>query len=252
KRVNDKLDLILITHSHGDHFHIPSLMYYDLVGRPKIVIPVEKTNGILTGWQMRELLENLNLPHTEMKWWEKRVDKDIEITAVPFWGEQPSKTKNFLPEDVRMYGNCYYFNIGGKSILITADAGEDSAGSMVDCVREIRQRHGPIDYLLSIPGEFPEMINEGLPHYLFCLPFDELQRVFEINMFDRDSITLGLEGITEACWAGEVKCFLPYANGARDRKKIEVSNLNELKELLAVRGAHTQIVGWDIGDRFEL
>lgn len=200
------VDAILITHSHGDHFHLGSLLAFPRDTR--ILVPFVPRESILSTDLERRLREVGFTRVSSMRWWETTRVGDLEIAAMPFHGEQPCAVELVDPE-LRNLGNTWAIRTPALSAAFLADTGRDGAGSMHDVAIEARRRWGPIDFVFS-----------GIRGFSLAplfLPFTTLDAMF-VNvpvdllhvrarlMHDADDL-LAVAELFGARWA------VPYADG---------------------------------------
>jgi hypothetical protein len=174
---------------------------------------------------------------------------DIRVDALPFYGEQPTRTADLLPRELRNWGSCYRVETPEFSVLVLADSGIDSTGSMIPVIERIAARRGPVDCVASCALPFAEAVNPGLPEFALVLPFEFLAAAFAKPT--RPSVTGGPHGAADACVAARARWFLPYAHGfdglASSSKDAIVE---DVASALAARRAATSVVRWNPGDVF--
>lgn len=200
------VDAVLITHSHGDHFHLGSLLAFPR-DTPIFVPYVERESILSTDLEAR--LGEVGFTHVKaMKWWETAKVGDLALQAMPFHGEQPCVI-DLVDPALRNVGNTWGVRAPGFSAAFLADTGRDPAGSMFDVALEARRRFGPVDVVFSGMRGFT------LPPLL--LPFTTLDAMF-VNvplellgvrqrlMHDAADV-LAVSEIFGARWA------VPYADG---------------------------------------
>jgi hypothetical protein len=166
---------------------------------------------------------------------------------------------------VRNWGSCYRFATPQLTAIALIDSGADPWGDMVEVVRSTADEHGPVDFLLSSLARFSSPFFLGLPHYYLTLPFDRLRALFD-QMLDGclPSVTLGPDGVVDACRAGRPRHFLPYGNGfdgvGRPIRDVGMHTGEPAEQTLvrqlADRFAHERIpttpIAWNPGDRIGL
>ena len=176
---------------------------------------------------------------------------DLEVHALPFYGEQPLLKEVPRHPDLRSHGNTYVIRHESYTSWILIDSGNDWAGRMAEVALEVRARFGVIDFLISNLRDFnistPMYITGG--HYWLSLTPDQLRRFASMA---NDLITLGPKGVAEICHIVGARTFLPYAHwwgeigenpGQEERFLME-----QLGVCLSEFGAPTRIVPWRIGD----
>jgi hypothetical protein len=252
-----KVDAVLITHVHDDHWHVPSILGCTRPDTPVLVPVVPRTN-LLNKEDFAATLAAVGQTAHALPWGSTFRVGDIEIDVLPFHGEQPSVLTRPLQDGLRMWGNCYRIQCPTFSVIALADSGLDPDGSGVEVVRRSCEQRGPVDMLLSCCNTFPEVLNGGLPEFCLVLPFERLQQEMrERRERPARSVTLGPAGVAEACAAAQARYFLPYAHGFRglgdpayckgiDRE--EAALLAAMSKLLTGTGATTQVIPWAPGD----
>ncbi len=249
-------DVICITHGHHDHWHLPSVIASSKTEHTEVIVPITSTN-LLSTINPKKMIQELTRLHVlETPWWHKHVVGDIEITTLPFYGEQPTVEIPIVDKRVRNWGNTYRFSVNGRSIVLLSDSGIDPEGSMLDVLQKSVIEDGPIDFLIGCCSEFPEIINPGIPEMLFALKFDDIRQEYlkRDSIQKINSVTLGIDGVVKACQISQAKYFLPYAHGFSGLFKVETQNINEkyilqiLSNKLKESGVKTKIIDWIPGD----
>lgn len=250
------VDGICITHTHPDHWHLPSILQHAERGRTRVFVPSVEVNALTKENPARMLRALTDLDGVETAWWDRRSVGDIEMIALPFYGEQPTRDHAIVPAQIRNWGNCYRFHLYGRSILVLADSGVDPEGSVLGAVSDSCSRDGPVDFVLSCYSEFPEMINPGLPEFIFTVPFDALRSEYRRRAagIHPKSITLGMQGLVDVCRAAQARYFLPYAQGFSGLGRNPLINGSEqqemqrLRALLRAENVSTQVLDWCPGE----
>ncbi|WNG20200.1 MBL fold metallo-hydrolase [Cystobacter fuscus] len=170
------VDAVVITHSHGDHFHLGSLL--QLPRDTRIFVPtVARESLFSTDCALR--LRQLGYTRVEpLRWGEERLVGDITVRALPFHGEQPTDGEGLYP-GLFNEGNTWLLRAPGFSAAFFADAGHDVRGDMEGVCRALREE-APVDVLFcGVRGFRLEPLFFGyttLDAYLVDVPVDALTR----------------------------------------------------------------------------
>ncbi len=126
-----KIDLVLLSHAHMDHFDLRTLSH------------VAKGAPVVTAHRTADLLRR---PATELSWGERTSVGDLEIEAfeVRHWGAR------MRTDDFRGY-NGYILRRGGRSILFAGDT------AYTPLFRKLRGK-GPFDLALFPIGAYDPWI----------------------------------------------------------------------------------------------
>ncbi len=134
------VDAVVITHSHGDHFHLGSLLQLSR-DTHIFVPPVERETLFSTDCVRR--LQQLGFTRVEaLPWYESRKVGDLEVHALPFYGEQPTSGEGVYPGLFNI-GSTWAIRGPGVSCAFFADAGADVRGSM----RTVCKKISPVELL---------------------------------------------------------------------------------------------------------
>jgi L-ascorbate metabolism protein UlaG (beta-lactamase superfamily) len=139
-------DAVLITHSHPDHFDPASLLRM----RPetRIIVPYLERETLLAV-AMADRLRQLGFTHvTSLEWGQATTVGDIEIHALPFFGEQPTDS-DVLHPTVRNNGNTYVVRTPTFSAAFLADSGRDGQGDVKQVATRARSTLGPVDVVFA-------------------------------------------------------------------------------------------------------
>jgi L-ascorbate metabolism protein UlaG (beta-lactamase superfamily) len=200
------VDAIVITHSHGDHFHLGSLLAFPRDTR--IFVPFVERESILATDLEKRLREVGFTRVTSLRWWETAKVGDVDLQAMPFHGEQACAI-DLVDPALRNIGNTWILRTPSVSAAFLADTGRDSSGSMLDVALEARRRWGPVDLV------FGGMRGFSLPP-LF-LPFTTLDAMFVNVPLDLVHVRQKLmHDATDLLAVSEVfgaRHAVPYADG---------------------------------------
>lgn len=130
------IDAVLITHSHGDHFHLGSLLQLPRDVRV-FVPPVDRESLFSTDCAAR--LRQVGFRHVEaLEWGSTRTVGDVVITAMPFYGEQPTDGRGV--HDVFNIGTTWLVETPHLTAAFFADTGRDLRGDMLDVAKQLEGR----------------------------------------------------------------------------------------------------------------
>ncbi len=245
-----KVDCILISHNHGDHFNWPSLLMFPL-DTPIIVPRVPRATLICE--DMVNLLRKLGFTRIYApRWYDPpfRVG-DLEVHVLPFYGEQPMLREGHRDPELRNWGNTYFIRSPAYNAFIAIDSGSDVHGSMQEVATHVRQQFGPVDFLFSNLREFnifhpTYILGDG--RYWLTLTSEQMAH---FDRYKQDCITLGPRGVADLCNIMEVRHFMPYAHwwaNLGENGGVEEERLVAKLERELTPGCATQILNWNIGD----
>jgi len=200
------VDAVLITHSHGDHFHLGSLLSFH--SDTLMLVPKVARESVLSTAMAHRLRQVGFTRVRELDWWESTKVGDLRIEAMPFFGEQGSSLALVDPS-LRNQGNAWCVRTPQFSAAFLADTGTDPAGSMAQVALEARRRHGPVDFVFSGMRGFataPLLLPFTTIDALFVNVPPEVMPVRQRLMHDADDV-LTVAELFGARWA------VPYADG---------------------------------------
>ncbi|MEU7141632.1 MBL fold metallo-hydrolase [Nocardia sp. NPDC046473] len=141
-----QVDVVLITHSHPDHFDPASLLRFPTDVR--IVIPNTGPETILCTDMARRLRELGFTDIVTMDWWTSQRFGSATVHALPFYGEQPTDGPTLHPE-VRNAGNTYLIETESFSAAFVSDCGRDGSGDIRTVASDWHLANGPVDLVFS-------------------------------------------------------------------------------------------------------
>jgi L-ascorbate metabolism protein UlaG (beta-lactamase superfamily) len=257
--IEGKVDAILISHFHEDHWFLSSLLMFPR--DTPIVVPKVPRSTVICGDMARMLARHGFTNVVAVDWYADPLTfGDVQVEVLPFYGEQPLRFDEPKDAAIRNWGNTYVVRSDFFTSWFLIDSGSDSRGSMIDVARVVKQRHGAIDFVLSNLRPFyiatPLYINSGLNWLTLSPP-----QIAAFDMMGGHCITLGPAGVADVCEIVRPGSYLPYAHwfgnlgcvgdvGADTPGQSEVKLLNALAGELHRRGVDTEIVPWRIGDGF--
>ncbi len=129
----DQVSAVLLTHSHWDHTHLPTLFRF----RRDVPIFVPKvTEETYYNPALAPLLRSLGFTDVrEVTPWQPERIGDITFTPVPFYGEWFGPGSHFD-------AFCYLIELNGVHYLGTVDSERSEAGNMDQVFKELRERVG--------------------------------------------------------------------------------------------------------------
>lgn len=251
--VEGKVDAILISHSHEDHFSLTSLATFHR--DTPIVVPRVPRASVLAS-DMARRLKALGFRDVRTPAWYGRPLRfgDISVDVLPFYGEQPLVHEPVRSPLLRNWGNTYLIRTEAFRAWFLIDSGSDVEGRMADVAKEVRARHGGVDLLLSNLRRFAVGAGDVNPFYIsgagqcwLSLTPEQMRRFAEF----RENVTLGPDGAAEVCRAVRARYFLPYAHWWCEPGTIgpdEPLALEEMQRYLGPRD--TKLLTWNIGDAY--
>jgi L-ascorbate metabolism protein UlaG (beta-lactamase superfamily) len=251
-----QVDAILISHSHGDHFSLASLMLF-----PRdipIIVPHVPTPTVLCPDMAGQLRAAGFTRVIEGRWFGPPiVVGDIEISCLPFYGEQPLLTERPRRSELRNWGNTYFVRTPQLGAWVLIDSGNDHLGKMVEVAEQVARVHGAPDLLLSNLRRFAvgggssnPFYVQGNGEYWLSLAPAQMHRFSQMN---GDVLTLGPSGVAEVCRVAQAREFLPYASWwlpLAEADPEEQQLCGQLAAGLEAHSARTRIGRWTVGDGY--
>lgn len=199
-------DAVLVTHSHLDHFHLDSLLR---LGRDTPVFVPDVAHESALAVDMAYRLHELGFTDVRpLRWREEATVGDFRVTALPFYGEQPT-TDEVLNPDVRNLGNTYLVEGAGRRYAFIADAGRDRLGDVRALATEMFERSGPIDILFGgyrTWSLYPlQYVSSSVPQYLLFAPPSSWRA--------RQQIMNDQHALLDTAERWQARHVVPYANG---------------------------------------
>jgi len=222
---------VCITHSHPDHYSLASLLRFG-ADTPIIVPRVARESALSIDMAAR--LTELGFRHVSaLGWNESRRIPGGRITALPFFGEQPTTGERLHPE-VRNEGNTYLVETNGHRFLLLADSGRDAAGDAVVFAESMRRRIDSIDVLFGGYRAFPvypiEYLFSSVPSYLLFVPREAWGQ--------RQRIMYNADELVDLAESWRARYVVPYASGGAPWYGVvspELADPNPEDVLLAAR-----------------
>ena len=198
---------VLLTHTHPDHFDPGSLLRFP--GDTLFLVPVIERESLLSVNVRRRLAQLGCANVVPLAWGERRAIGAFEVTALPFYGEQPvGWGQSALAEYNR--GNTWAVrDRDGRVTLLLADSGSDPRMEILEHARRLRRELGRVDVLFSNHRRWrlypPQYLPSSVPQYLCYVPDAALALPQRIMLEPRE-----LAAVAETLGA---RWVVPYAMG---------------------------------------
>ena len=189
-----KLDAICCTHSHWDHCDLATLLHFEK--RTPIVIP-RVQNPTAFNPPMVQALRWLGFSDIrELDVWDTISIGDIEMTAVPFHGEQDEP-------DAEIDHYTYVFRTQGLCVYGGVDAYRDTYGDMLPALERVRRESKPDLAFLPISRMTYQWRFGGVNGFCRAVDTDLLDQSFQY--------TAGAEQAIQWAQTLGVRRVVPYA-----------------------------------------
>lgn len=142
----EAIDALVITHSHPDHFDPSSLLRFPC--DVPVVVPAIERETLLASDMARRLHELGFSDVIELTWGTAVTIGDVTVSALPFYGEQPTDGDVLHPE-IRNHGNTYVVSCARFSVALVADSGKDHLGDVRHVASTWRSTGDRVDAVFS-------------------------------------------------------------------------------------------------------
>ena len=247
-----KVNCILISHSHLDHWSLSTLMMFNKT--TPIVVPKVPQASILCD-NLQQTLQQVGFENViAVDWYSSPiVIADVEISVLPFYGEQPLVYEQPFHPHLRNWGNTYVIKTEDYTSWFLIDSGNDAQGKMAEVATYVKEKFGQIDFLLSNLRIFtphnPFYITGG--HYWLSLSAQQMKKFPQMQ---HHQLTLGAKGVAEIAQIVNARYYLPYAHWWSELStttEAEKLELLQLQMALQEMNCSTEIVPWSVGDGFQ-
>jgi L-ascorbate metabolism protein UlaG (beta-lactamase superfamily) len=200
------VDAVCITHSHPDHFDPATLL--QLPRSTPIIVP-ELERETLLAVAMEHRLKELGFEDVRsLRWWSSAKFGCLEVTAIPFHGEQPTDGEVLHPE-IRNMGNTYVVRAPGWSAAFLADSGRDHLGDVRQVAEKWRHEREPVDVVFGGYRGWttypPLLLRSSVARYVLFVPPDQWSI--------RQRLMNDAEGLIDSAERFGARWVVPYADG---------------------------------------
>jgi len=114
----------------------------------RLIVPRVERETLLA-IAMAERLRELGFAEVQVRdWWQSTRVGDIQMHALPFYGEQPTESDVLHPA-LRNVGNTYLVRTPRFSAAFLADSGRDGQGDVKQVAARARAEFGAVDVVFS-------------------------------------------------------------------------------------------------------
>lgn len=199
-------DVVLITHSHPDHFDLGTLLRFG--PSTTIVVPEVSRESILSidmAYRLRELgFERVRV----LRWFEETTVGDFRIIALPFYGEQPT-SDGIASSQPRNIGNTYLVESPEARYAFVADAGRDPLGDIRTVATQAFEKYGAVDVLF---GGYRSWSLYPVQYPMTSVPFN-LLFVPRSLWTTRQTIMNDGDALIDTAERWHARNLVPYADG---------------------------------------
>jgi L-ascorbate metabolism protein UlaG (beta-lactamase superfamily) len=200
------VDAVCITHSHPDHFDPATLLRLPR-GTPVIIPELERETLLAVAMEHR--LKELGFEDVRpLRWWSSATFGSLEVTALPFYGEQPTDGEVLHPE-IRNMGNTYVVQAPNWSAAFLADSGRDHLGDVRQVAERWRNERSPVDIVFGGYRGWttypPLLLRSSVARYVLLVP----PRQWSV----RQRLMNDPEGLIDSAERFGARWVVPYADG---------------------------------------
>ena len=255
KDLASNVDAVLITHSHGDHFDLASLMHFP---KSTLIIVPRNSRSSLASSDLKTILTSIGFSNVVAPdWYSELKVKDVTLDVLPFYGEQTSANKPIY-QNLINWGNTYLIKTPDYNIWPLVDSGTDIRGSMLDVAKKLKANNTQVDVIL-VGFQKAQMLHNlsiGGVLYWLCLSPEErlwLHSTSSTQLNNEPTLSLSLPGILELIEELNPHWILPYNHGHHAIGKILTTEkiiMKLIQQESKKRQLQTKVSYWDIGDNF--
>lgn len=199
-------DVVLVTHSHPDHFDPGTLLR--LGADHDIVVPCVPRESALS-IDMAQRLRDLGFRKVHaLAWHQVLAFGDTQVRALPFHGEQAGQGER-LHHELRNEGNLYTVRAPAMSVAFTADSGRDQEGDLACVASSDRQQHGRVDVVFAGSRAWSlypaQLLCSSIRRHALFIP--------RLQWTHRHQLMAGVHEAMDAAERWGARWVVPYADG---------------------------------------